>query len=789
MASAADIPGDSSTESSPRLVSFVRRGTTKLTPLWVVVLLCGLAPTFGAAQNADSSVAAQNAVPPPLEGKSQSQTTAKSGQEISEIIVTAEKRNERLQDTPVPVSVLSATPLVETNEVHLADYSSQVPGLTIANSVQSSQLVTIRGITTGSAASTPTVAVMIDGIPFGATTLFIVPDFEPSELARIEVLRGPQGTLYGASSLGGLVNYVTAEPTTDRIRGEVQASTSSVYNGAELGYTFRASVNLPLTSDLAVRISGFTRRDPGYIDNPVLHIDGINVAYADGGLISALWRPSDSFSLRLFALYQEIRGEGTNDVTGAPVSAFPLYSSVTPAAPAHLQQAYVAGVGGYQRGAQAYGLTLDDQLGKVHLTSVTGYNVDSLHDSFDFTSALGGLSQAVFGVVGENTHNMSDASRVTEELRLAAPLGEKLELLFGGYYDHENVPFSQSLLTTNPTTGAVAGELGYDSVPSTYEEYAAFADLTYHFTSQFDIQLGGRESHIIVRNAPVIFTGPFVPLAFGVPSPFLEPAANSSNTAFTYLATPRFKITPDWMVYARLASGYRPGGPNIPSPGNPSAFAPDKTFDYEIGTKASFLGDTLSVDASVYYIDWKNIQLGLVNPATQITYTGNGSAAKSEGVELSITSKPVAGLTLAGWIAWNEAVLTKAIPNAGVDGVVFGFPGDRLPQSPRISGYISANEEFRLSGAATGFMGGSVNYIGGREDVFSSASPQRQYLPPYARVDVLAGVKFEPWTTTLYVNNAADRRGLISGGLANIIPYSYYYIQPRTVGISLSRKF
>src|SRR5207248_1653206 len=155
-----------------------------------------------------------------------------------------------------------------------------------------------------------TVGITVDDVPFGSSTIsgggLAVPDFDPGDLSQIEVLRGPQGTLYGASSLGGLIKFVTVTPPTDRVSGNLQAGVSSVRNGDEVGYVYRGAVNAPLSDTWAVRASGFVRLDPGYITNPVLNIKGLNTARADGGLVSTLWQPAQNFSVKLSALLQRV---------------------------------------------------------------------------------------------------------------------------------------------------------------------------------------------------------------------------------------------------------------------------------------------------------------------------------------------------------------------------------------------------------------------------------------------------------------------------------------------------
>jgi len=220
--------------------------------------------------------------------------------QLSEVVVTAQKIEERIQDVPLPVAVLSTDALVESNQTKLSDYYMKVPGLSIAPGTFQTQNLSIRGLTTGGGAAT--VAVTVDDVPFSTGTN-AVPDFDPGDLARVEVLRGPQGALYGSSGMGGLVKFVTVDPSTKAFTGRVEAGADSVRNGDSLGHTVRGSFNVPLNDVLALRASAFTRKDPGYLDNPVLHLNGVNEERVSGGHVALLWKPSESFSAKLSALY------------------------------------------------------------------------------------------------------------------------------------------------------------------------------------------------------------------------------------------------------------------------------------------------------------------------------------------------------------------------------------------------------------------------------------------------------------------------------------------------------
>jgi outer membrane receptor protein involved in Fe transport len=312
---------------------------------------------------------------------------------------------------------------------------------------------------------------------------------------------------------------------------------------------------------------------------------------------------------------------------------------------------------------------------------------------------------------------------------------------------------------------------------TTYAERAVFTDLTFHVTDRFDVQVGGRESQI-KQAVTESLSGVLIRTA-------TVSEGHSKADAFTDLVTPRFKVSPGLMVYARLASGYRPGGPNTNAAllGLPSQYNPDKTQSYEIGVKGAVLDHSLSFDTSLYYIDWKEIQLNLVQKG--LAYDANGGAAKSEGVEISAESNPLTGLAVSAWLTWDDAVLTQAFPSTSI---VYGVTGDRLPNSTRFSGNLSLRQDFRLTGRLTGFAVAAVSYVGDRVGTFKATS-RRQIFPAYTQANLRAGMMYDFWTADLFVTNVADSRGVLAGGLDTVPANSFVYTQPRTVGLAISRTF
>ena len=679
-----------------------------------------------------------------------------------EVLVTAQKKDERLLDVPVPMTVIDVQSLTSNNQFHLQDYYASVPGLTLTQDSRGANSISIRGVTTG-VGVTSTTGITIDDVPFGASSVSPAfnpaPDVDPNDLARIEVLRGPQGTLYGASSLGGLVKYVTIDPSTAGFSGLFQVGTEGVHNGDGAGYAASGAVNMPLTDTAAIRMSGFAHQDPGYIDNVLTGQQGINKSRTDGGRLSTLWRPSDAFMLKVSALFQDSRSDGSSQVEIAPQFA-------------DLQQSFLKGFGGYDRKIQAYSANLSGKIGRAELTSLTGYSKSDVSGSIDETYYLGSEADRLYNIggVGFPEHNITQ--KLSQELRLSVPLTQWADWLLGAFYTHEKTQADAGQVLEYLVTFERGPEVLSQQLGTKYQEYAAFTDLTFKLSDAFDVQLGGREG----RNRQTFDAMATYPYPPGETSALIFPETHSNDNSFTYLFTPRYRLGPDLMTYARIASGYQPGGSNVGSSAVvPGTFAPDKTHNYEVGAKGEFLDRRLSLDASVFHILWHDIQL-LSSSTLAYSYVLNGSRAKSDGVELSLTAKPLSGLKMSGWAVWNEAVPTEPLPGGCC-------AGDRLPYSSRFSGYASATQEVPLWADVRGFVTGSLSYVGSREAEFSSP---RQTLPAYAKTDIQIGMHSEQWQGTVFVTNATDRRGYLAvqGGF----PF-FQIIQPRTMGFNVSLKF
>jgi iron complex outermembrane recepter protein len=562
--------------------------------------------------------------------------------------------------------------------------------------------------------------------------------------------------------MGGLFKYVTKDPSTSAFSARAEFGAGGVEGGAKPSYSARLSANIPAGEELAFRVSGFFRRDAGYVDNITSGADDVNKADNVGLRVAALWRLSNVTSVRFSGLYQSSKAFGAPDVQ--------LRTGL-----GDLEQAYAAGAGRSRRVTGSLSATLDTQVAGVDLVYISAYNYNEYQGLLDRSVNFSTQAQAQFGVSGALTQSKFTTKKIVQELRASRSFGF-VEALAGFFFTDETNPKRQSTFATDPLTGRFVGNLGDSPQDTDYVEYAAFGDLTFRFSDRFDVQVGGRQSWIDFTEHANTTTGLF---AGQIPEMPLK------DQVFTYLVSPRYKLTADIIVYGRAASGYRPGRANRPfvvAEGGAAAAAPDKTYNYEVGVKGD-LSAAISVEASVYYIDWRNIQLSLLTSRGN-AYGANGGRAASKGVEFATTVRPWRRAKVYGWVSYDEAELTEDLPATAT---VKGKKGDRLANSSPWSGHIAVDQNFPI-GDATLTLGAAASFVGQRYDVFTG-SGVRRILPSYERFDLHADVDFGSWKLTAYMNNLTDQRALIGFGETGLTSDIRTYIQPRTFGLVVAKTF
>lgn len=732
----------------------------------------------------------------------------------ADIIVTANKREERLQDVAVSIVAIRGETLNQNRLVDIQDLATRVPGLNFQGGGQNGgglRLI-LRGLNTGGASAT--VATVVDEAPLSFSTANSVgadfaANFNPYDMERVEVLKGPQGSLYGATAVGGLVKYVTKAPELDTIEGGFDLGGFNV-KGADLGTTAQAYANLPIVEGIAaVRASGYYEYSPGWIDNALGNKFDINEVRRAGGRLSVLLKPTDALSVQVGGLYQKVDTGGPDivEVNGYadPSDPFGLLNGFN-------RDSYTAQI--TRNEAMLLSGNVQYDFGRVTLQSLTSYG--KLKTFYDFDNPLyaqifGGL---FFGRPN-TTLSSSSSSTLTkwsQEFRLAsdgraAEAGRGLEWQVGLFYTDETALFENDYLTRDSQSGSVVlsplspttPQVFLATLNSDYREIAGYADLTWHFTPRFDLSVGGRLFNNKQSFTQTAGGALFFPPAFTTTGPF-----RSNETDFTFSVSPRFRITPDVLLYGRIASGYRPGGPNpaIPPLGPPpdfgeapSTFESDSIISYEAGFKAT-LFDMLTVDLSAFYIDWTDIQ---VTASIRRGFTGysaqlNAGDAVSKGFEWNFGLQPVKGLYL-GWLgAYTDASLSESITE------INGIAGAQLPYVPKWSTTLTADYEVELSNDWAAFIGGSFAYVGERFTNFSF-DPARAYqrLPSYETFSLQGGIRRGPLTLQVYGKNLGNTRGITTYDTGQLllafgppgvpIPGTAGIIRPREVGVRLSGRF
>lgn len=714
--------------------------------------------------------------------------------ELTEVIVTASKRLEREGDVAAALTVFSGASLLDQGYTSFKDYAGLTPGLQVMGAFGSGEPV-IRGITSG-ADTGALVGIVVDGAPIGASSSLTsvgavdALDLDPLDFSHVEILKGPQGTLYGANTLAGLISYTLDEPDLQQASAVVRGGGGTTEDG-EPSYTVRGAASLPIISEkLAVRISAYREFDGGFIDNSTLGISNQDEADRWGAMASALFKPTDALRIMVTGFFQDY-GAIADKVLYDPKTHEPLGGDLSYDSPVYPMSSKRMRVGV---------ATIDYDLVFANLTSVTSYQRIASADVLNGTGgglssvlqilpAVGGEPFPAPGALAMGTG--TDVRKFTQEVRLASAGAGPLQWLLGGYYsDETDVDYEPMVGRTG--TGAVLPNLDpaiYFNIPSTYREYSGFGDLTYKLTQALDFTGGIRVGHID-QSYSQYFGGSdadaydaLLTYVGEAATPFSVPVAHSSQNITNYLATARYHVSRDTMVYARFATGFRPGGPNARVNGLPQTFQADKTQDYELGAKSAFWDGKGSLDLTGYYMRWNGIIVPI--SANSISGLGNGGDAESYGVEADLMLRPIERLTLNATLAESHAHIVSTNSDAtGAVGV-----GDPLPYDPQWSGSLAADYRVPVWSEWAGDFGATYKYDGSRHSGFESSVEIPDYvLPAYSLLDLRAGLESDRTDLMLYVDNVANERAELAGTTA-FGPTEITIARPRTIGATVTVRF
>ncbi len=695
---------------------------------------------------------------------------------IEELVVTAQKRAENVQDVPASISVLGGARIAAIHAIQLTDYATLAPGFQVdSGGAPGRTQLTLRGVSTGSGGSAA-VGVYVDDAPVGSSSPFVqgnsfALDLMPYDVDRVEILRGPQGTLYGASTMGGLLKYVLKSPSLDQFQVQIGGDVAGIEGAGRIEAGARLAANVPLVEGkLSVRFSLYDESTPGYIDNALTGRKDENGLDQKGGRVSLLWAPADGTTVKLSAMLQDQNSKGVAAEAVDGQTLKPLFGDLT--------SSHIAAQP-FRQTLDFYDATISHQMDWATLSSTTSYLGKNSKFVDDLTQNFGPLIPVfTAGAVAAGQTPVStrlSIEKVTQEIRLTSPSHRTFEWLAGLFYTDEVGRDLETLHGLDLQGAAIPGlePFAVFNEYSRYREFAVFGDATYRLNDAWDVTGGLRWARNWQTNRQDSF-GPLVTPSSG--------GARSSQQVVTYMASTRYHFSKDAMAYLRIASGYRPGGPNLPFPGVPPTISADRLVNYEAGLKSEFLDRKLLVDAAVFYIDWKDIQINAVT-AGGFNYITNGGKAKSQGFELQSTLVAAPGLTLGGTLAFTDAKLTDNAPSIG------GRSGDRLPLTPEWSGSLTADYRHAIRGDWTGAIGADYRYAGARTSLVAS-NPDSVRLPSYGVFGLTAELTNGRYTARLFLKNLTDERALLSTNSARgAAALAVSILQPRTFGFSLDAAF
>ena len=780
-----------------------------------------------AAMNARAQ---QQQAPAPAEAAS----AAPKSSTLDAIVITAQKRKEDVRKVPLSVSVVSGEAIQENHINDVTDLSRSVPNLSFSSQAGAGlSTLEIRGVS--SQAGSATVSIYLDDVSLTTRNLYSQGTAEPRffDLDRVEVLRGPQGTLYGASSLGGTIKFISKQPDATAFSGNAYTEVSSTSHGGT-NYLAQAVLNVPLIQgNTALRIGVQTGHDSGYIDQ----VSPTTLAVTDKGINSTDWSvlklalksdfaPGWSITPALF--YQRFKSHDI-DAAYLTVGSYQLPSGATPALDLFQTSKPVREPATDKLTVPS--LTVTGDLGFGDFTGVlSGYQrrFDRIQDGTNINvpyiasvitdpalaAVVAGLPSAV------QLGNKIDQTSL--ELRLASKDYDAsrgpLTWIVGAYFaqtktqvvDNEpifgiNAAFTAAGADINDPAqladsfpGAFTGDSSYYSARHYKDKQSSlFGELTYNVSSELRATAGVRllrATQAFTREGDFYYAGGPVTAAI-----------DSSGNAVTPRFAVSWDLSPSTSVYANAAKGFRLGGANRPVPLTPLVvtdlgtlglpLTPPPTFDsdslwsYEIGSKSRLLDNRLSLNVSAFHIDWKNIQQNVVLPQSGFDFETNAGRATVDGLEFEAKWRATDALTLSAGASWVHAVFAEDNPALGFDdnNEVNAHKGDQIQGVPKYSARLGFEYRFAAFANSTAFVRGSGQWTGASHGTVVKSSSD--YIrPAYVTADASAGLSLDRWEFTVFAKNLTNNQRIIQQPSIQGVSEAYY-LRPRTIGVTASYDF
>ena len=702
----------------------------------------------------------------------------------ADIIVSASKRNERLSQVAMPISAVTGEQLAKANANRLSDYIVRLPGVVFNDYQPGISEVVIRGVaaTTYHEQGQTTVGYYLNEIPLVEPGFPIaIPDIDTFDLDRVEVLRGPQGTLFGSSTLGGLVNYIVKVADPTKIDAAASGLVGSVKNAnGDLDYAVKGMVNIPIIADkLAARVVALQRYDAGYLDNPLTDKKGVADLKTRGLRGSIVFTPTDSTKIGFLTTYQDTH---LNDQTYVDFTN--PYNRSTPRAEPQKTDFWLNS------------LRLDQQLGFATLTVIG--SVDEKKNTTVFSYPYAYVTGVTTGTAAGYSLGNANANIKTIEARLASSGDGPFKWLIGSSYlrakkfSYDQI-FQQgagAFIDANPDLfGGFSGAqltpndrlYGYVS-DQLNEDFGIFGEASYKFTDSLELTVGGRYYDTRAKATVINQAGALGGYPGGFTPTDSTGSTDQKEHGFTPKVTLAFRPSSNLTTYATYSKGYRVGGINPNAgllPTIPETYKSDSVDNFEAGIKTTVLDGRLSIDATVFHIKWKDIQARLFGPGpSYYSYVTNAGGARINGVEFAGVARLSRQLSFSSNVTYQDGQLTKFLPDTFAAGGGYAS-GTTLPGSSKWA--VANNLTFDLSD-----MKGQPSfeiahrYISKAPTAFNNAATRGGFN----QVDLRASVSVNEHIRVLgYVDNVFDKFGILSAPFADSFAPLGTIIRPRSYGL------
>ena len=703
-----------------------------------------------------------------------------------DIIITARKRQETVQTLAQSIRAMGEDELLKLGADSLQDVIAVTPGIQSTGNRTTTQIV-VRGVTTGpvnhdQAEIKETVGLYLDDTPIAVQRYS--PNLSIYDLSRVEVLRGPQGTLYGAGSMAGAVRYITNKPDASGFDASARASIAGVSHGEE-NYSGDVMVNVPVVQDkLAVRAVGSVRQNGGFIDNVTTGEANTNDESSVSGRLMIRATPSEDLTIDTLLLYQRTKIDAAS--TYAREAGY--LNTFTYVDEPVKDRNFLGAV------------AIAKQLDAFDITANASYRrkkYDYEIENGSFTHYVTGFEDSLGGII-DNIANQRDYNG---ELRISSKTGSPIEWTAGVYYEDRKNVYGQDMVV--PGVDAVAGidsadygalpdQIYFSSIRIKEKQFAAFGEVVVPLLSELKFTAGGRYFHS-KQNAEIDFRGIFAAPNIGV--------ARFKNKESGF--NPRFnlswQIDRDRMVYAQAAKGFRLGGTNEPVPlpacqadleqrglnSPPTSYNSDSLWNYEVGAKTAWLDRRMTFNISAYRIDWKNPQV-TDQLGCGFNVFVNAGGLRIHGIEIDTAITPLENMTLRAGLGYTDSELTEDTTFVG------GFKGDHSPYIAKWMYSLSADYRFPLNDRLNGMFFANYSNVSRRFTRYDRSSTNAVELPAYGMLNVRSGVSTDKWAIELFVDNLANSKGIVD---ERYNPYKMTAativtpITPRTIGLELSLKY